>query len=137
MTSFGIRIQHYLDCHHRGEEGNAYHGLIEMDGAALPELVAAYRATSDPRLRVLLLKVLWEGRQPSVIPLLEEALGDAEPTVWKTALDGLVTLASPASIAAMRLAGERRLSATGDPDNFGHWLQEAIAQAEDAASKDR
>jgi len=136
-VSFKARIEHHLEQFRRGDEGNAFHGLLELGDAvsALPELIAQYRAASDLRLRTFLLEVIWEQRSPAAIPLLAEALSDPDPQVWRVALDGLVTLASPASIAALRQAAERCQSGQANRDHFRQWLEEAITQAEEAISK--
>jgi hypothetical protein len=104
--------------------------LIQHESEAIAELESAFRAATDTRLRVFLLQVIWQHRHQSVIPLLAEALLDCEPQVWKESLDGLVTLASPASIDAMRSARTRQFTKPQEAEEFRLWLEEAIQQAE-------
>jgi len=119
-----------MDQYRRGEVDQAYHSLLELDHAALPELIAAFRAATNVGLRVFLLGVTWQHRQPSVIPLLAEALADSEPRVWREALAGLVALASPAALEALRAARGRQFPKRRDSEEFHRWLEEAIGQAE-------
>lgn len=110
MASFAPQIAWYLERHREGDGSTAFHGLIQLDSAALPELVSEYHAAVDTRLRVFLLEVIWQHRQQSVVPVLAAALFDPEPQVWKEALDGLVALASPSSVEALRAARTRKFS---------------------------
>lgn len=132
MPTFAPEIAYYLERYREGDDENAFHSLVELDHQVLPELLAEFRAATDPRLRVFLLGVIWQHRQPSVIPFLGEALLDSEPRVWREALDGLVALASPASLEALRAARTRHFSERRDTEEFRNWLEEAIEQTETA-----
>jgi len=101
-----------------------------MDQDALPELIAVFSAERDAQVRAFIVEVVWQHRQQSTIPFLGEALHDSEPTVWRQALDGLVSLASPAALEVLRSARTRRFPNPRDTAEFRHWLQEAIVQAE-------
>jgi hypothetical protein len=50
--------------------------------------------------------------------------------VWKQALDGLVTLASPQALEVLKAAKTRQFSQQKDTEEFHRWLDEAIEQAE-------
>ncbi len=130
MPTFAPQIAYYLERYHEGDIDNAFHSLVELDHEALPELASEFRAATDTRLRVFLLGVIWQHRQQSVIPLLSEALLDSEPRVWKEALDGLVTLASRASIQALGAARTRQFANPRDAEEFRSCLEDAIQQAE-------
>lgn len=80
-----------------GAVEEAFHGLRERGEDALAAVIAAHRA---------------------------KALRDPAPPVWKRALDGLVALASAASIEALGAA----LDEKSDPDRRA-WIEEAIDQA--------
>ena len=125
MNPLDERVRHFLALFHQGRRDDAFHWFLELAPAGLPALEAAFCASRDPALRAFLLHVIWQHRQPSAIPLLGEALMDPEPRVWREALDGLVTLASPAAIAALRAAKARRNEA-----DFQPWVDEALAQAD-------
>jgi len=101
-----------------------------MDHAVLPELMAVFRAERDVQVRAFLVEVTWQHRQPSAVSFLGEALLDPEPVVWKEALDGLVTLASPAALEVLRSARIRQFPDPRSAEEFRGWLEEAIAQAE-------
>ncbi len=125
MSPFAEQIRLHLAMFRQGDQDKAFHGLLEMDHAGLADLETTYRATPDREARRFLLRVIWQHRQPSILPLLAEALLDPEPRVWREALDGLVTFADPASVAALRAAQERRRD-----EEFQKWVNEAIEQAE-------
>lgn len=130
MPAFATQIAYYLERYHKGDADSAFYGLLELDQESLPELVHEFRAATDIRLRVFLLGVIWQHRQQSVVPVLAEALLDSEPQVWREALDGLVALASPASLEALYAARTRHFTRQQDSEEFRCWLEEAIEQAE-------
>lgn len=125
MSLFEEAVSHYIERYHAGRAEEAFHGLLELDHAVLPDLEAVYRSSKDPDLCSFLLEVIWQHRQGSVIPLLGEALLDAHTRIWRQALDGLVALGSPAAVAALRAARGHR-----DEEEFHRWVDEAIAQAD-------
>jgi len=128
QQNLGIPIAYYLERYHRGEGETAFHCLLEMSDAVLPALMTEYHQTGDIPFRVFLLNVIWQNRQPSVVPFLEKALWDPEPEVWKEALDGLVALASPASLKV--LLGARTMNVLDRPGGteWVEWIDEAIEQ---------
>ncbi len=130
VMAFAPQIAYYLDRYRRGDVADAYHCLLELGDEALPELSAEFRAATDNQLREFLLGVIWQHRQQSVIPLVAEALLDSDPRVWREALDGLVALASPASLEALRAARGRQSPKQHDTEEFSRWLEEAIEQVE-------
>jgi hypothetical protein len=135
MASFAPQIAWYLDRYHEGDGSTAFHGLIQLPADALPELASAFRGASDTRLRAFLLQVIWQIRHESAVPVLSEALHDREPLVWKEAIDGLVVLASPASLNALRSARSRQCATPRETAEYREWLEEAIDQAEAAAQQ--
>src|SRR3954447_19411695 len=109
MQRFAPQIAYYLEMFRSGDADNAFHGLLEIDRDILPELMEVFRSERDIRVRELLVEVIWEYRERSVIPFLGEALSDIEPRIWRQALNGLVTLASPAALDVLRAARTRQL----------------------------
>jgi len=130
MHSFASHIENYLDLFRKGETDSAFHGLLEISREILPELMTIFRSERDARMRELLVEVIWEYREPSAIPFLGEALLDPDPGVWRQALNGLVTLASPAALDALRSARTRKFPRQRDAEEFYRWLEEAIIQVE-------
>jgi len=133
MQRFASEIEYYLEMFRRGNADNAFHGLLELDQDVLPELMEVFRATRKARIREMLVNVIWEYREKSVIPFLGEALRDSEPRVWRQGLDGLVTLASPEALDVLRAARTYEFSTKRDTERFRRWLEEAIEQAESKA----
>lgn len=128
MSKYADMIAHYLSEFEEGGEENAFHCLIEMSHDALPELEKAYHASKKSGHRVFLLNVIWEYRQQSTISILCTALYDQEPEIWRTAMDGLVALASQSSLRALESARTRQFTNSRDQQCFQQWLEEAIEQ---------
>ncbi len=82
-----------LERYRLGFVDEAFHGLLELEPVALPELVEVYRAETNISTRRFLLNVLWQHRNPAVTPILAEALSDRESEIWQEAMDGLVAIA--------------------------------------------
>ncbi len=125
MNPVAAQVRYYLELFRQGRRDDALHGLLEMDDAGLADLETAFRTCTDGGARGFLIHVIWQHRQPSIISLLGEAVMDSDPRVWREALDGLVTLSSPASVEALRAAKKRRRG-----EDFQQWVNEAIEQAE-------
>lgn len=120
-------VDDYIERARSGDHEGAFHGLRELDSDALPALQEAYRCEGDPVVRSLLVEAVWQHRQPSAIGFLADVLGDPTPVVWKQALDGLVTLASPESLRLLRSAADGECDA-----ERRDWIEEAIEQSADA-----
>lgn len=67
----------------------------------------AYRTAPGPLIRALIVHVIWQHRLPASIDFLAAAVDDPHPEVWEQALDGLVTLASPAAKRVLQVAAGR------------------------------
>jgi len=130
MKTTTLQIVEYLQLFRKGDRDGAFFGLLEMDHEVVPQLIAAFRSERDNRVREFLVEVIWQHRQPSAIPFLGEALHDAVAAVWKQALDGLVTLASPAALDVLRAGRTRQFPTERETDEFRRRLDEAIEQAE-------
>jgi hypothetical protein len=115
-------LRDYVDRARSGDADAAFHGLRELDRSTIPTLEAIYRAEADPAVRALIVRVIWEHRDPSAVGFLADALKDPEPEVWKAALDGLVTLGTSDSAAALASARE-----IVDAERRA-WIEEAIGQ---------
>jgi hypothetical protein len=121
-------VDDHIERARSGDHEGAFHGLRELDLDALPAMQEAYRCEEDdPIVRSVLVEAIWQHRQPSVIGFLADVLGDPMPVVWKQALDGLVTLASPETMTVLRSAADREC----DTDRRA-WIEEAIEQSADA-----
>jgi hypothetical protein len=135
MKRFAPQIDYYLEMFRRGDTDEAFHGLLEIDRDILPELMVVFQTERDIGVRELLVEVIWDYRERSVIPFLGEALSDSEPRIWRQALNGLVTLASPAALDVLRTKRIRQFPTQRETDEFRRWLEEAIEQAETATQK--
>ena len=107
---------------------HAYHRLIEADDAIVPILIKAYRTEADPAVRATLVEIIWQHRVPETISFLSEALDDNHPEVWKSALDGFVTLGSPAAIQVLESVRQRIWAGSQAKSDRIAWIDEAIEQ---------
>lgn len=130
MQTFASQIDDYLKRYREGDVDEAFHGLLELDDGCLKDMIEAFWAEADNDVRSFLLLVIRQHRQQSLIPFLGKTLFDSDPRVWQEALDGLVTLASPAAVEALQAARARQFSKAEDTEEFRHWLEEAIEQAD-------
>ena len=130
MEDIKSQIREYLGTFKQGYREKAYFGLIEMNHNIIPDLIDEFRKEKDTQTRAFLVEVIWQHRQQSIIPFLAEVLNDPAHEVWKEAMDGLVALHSPDSVAALRSAKLRKFSRQKDTLQFRKWLEEAIEQAE-------
>jgi hypothetical protein len=118
-------LDYYLNEARNGNRGRAFHGLIGSPCHLLPALEEAYRREADPAIRALIVNAVWQHRQASSVDFLAVAALDPHPEVWKQALDGLVTLASPESRKALELVKSR---VAGEDAVLCAWIEEAIGQ---------
>lgn len=123
-------VAEHLRRFRQGDHDGPFFALLETNHEIIPELVAAFRDEPEGEVRAFLVEVIWQHRQPSAIPILSQALHDADPKVWKQAMDGLVTLASRAALDALRSARNRHFPAPHQTDEFRSWVEEAIEQVE-------
>jgi len=119
---------HYLKELQKGNFESAFFGLLESRFNVLPHLIHAFQSEKNTEVRASLVKIIWEIRKPECIPLLNEALYDSEPSVWKEALNGLVTLASTESLGVLQSALNRSSQNGKNGAVFRKWIEEAIEQ---------
>ena len=121
------RIVYYLSQLREGDGEAAFHSLLELGAAAVPRLVHAFRSEQAPNVRAELVRILWNSRLLTIVPFLKEALADSDPRVWKSALDGLVTIGNTDATRALEesLIG---IAGRGNEEEFSKWVREAIEQ---------
>ena len=122
-------VEHYLlDWDSRAWAGS-YHRLIELGAQVLPELTRRFVDARDVAFRAALVELAGQLRSADALPLFETALQDPSPEVWKQSLDGLVALASPASILLLEEASRRVPPGTTSAMDWESWIREALQQA--------
>lgn len=107
---------------------DAFHSLIEAEDAVVAFLIEAFCAEPEPHRRALLVNIIWEHRLPETVEFLAEALQDAVPAVWKSALDGLVTLGGTSSIGVLRSARDSCQRGGEKEAAKLRWIDEALEQ---------
>jgi len=129
MREFVGLIQHYLREWDSSGWGGAFHSLVEMGPRILPELEDQFETSRNPRFRAALVELARYLHAEEALPLFDSALRDPSPEVWKAALDGLVDLASPASLRLLQEAAEREPPGSTADADWKTWLVEALQQA--------
>ena len=123
-------VSEHLDRFRNGDPDGAFHGLIHREFGLVPPLTQAYLSERAPDVKAFIVEVLWQQRDPAVIPVLGQAFLDADSRVWKEALNGLAALSSPPALDALRAARKRSFPTIDASTEFTVWLEEAIEQAE-------
>jgi HEAT repeat protein len=122
-------VDHYLlEWDSRGW-ASAYHSLIELGPETLPVLERRFAESRNPVFRVAIVELARHFHSADSLPLFAAALRDAAPDVWKGALDGLVDLASPESIALLQEALNQDPPGHTPSTEWVSWLAEALEQA--------
>jgi hypothetical protein len=96
---------------------------LELNAATLAHLVDRFEREREIDVRVFLLEVIWQRRHPAAIAFLGQILRDANKQVWRTALDGLVALASPEALETLRNVRE-----SAQDQEQTAWIDEAVEQ---------
>jgi HEAT repeat protein len=105
---------------------DAWHSLVEVGPDALPYLIEAFHVSSDASAKLGLARVIAEYRSEDALPFFAECLRNAEPDIWKAALDGLVSLGGRATLDILTIARN-----TSTPDRR-EWIAEAVEQIREA-----
>jgi HEAT repeat protein len=129
MREIEALVDHYLREWDSSGWARAYHSLVGLGPPVLPELEKQLAASRDGSFRAALVELAGQLRSEDALPLFEAALRDPAPEVWKAALDGLVVLATPASLLLLEQAGEREPPGRTEPPEWEAWVREALQQA--------
>ena len=132
MRGLATLVDHYLTEWGGSRWASAYHSLIELGPAILPELESRFARSRQPAFRAALVEVARQLRCDEAGPLFQAALRDGAPAVWKEALDGLVALATPLALQLLEEARTGAPAAGVEPAEWEAWLGEAVQQARDA-----
>jgi len=134
MADLHEAFQHFVrELAESGDRADdAYHALLERTPAALPHIHDALRSTLDADVRLRLTQVVAFCGSMEGLPLLSELLEDRDAPIWKTALDGLVTLGElpPARATVLDVLG--RSCARADPIKRS-WIDEAACAIREQA----
>jgi len=122
-------VEHYLREWDSSGWAGAYHSLIELGPRVLPELERQLATSRDTRFRAALVELARQLHAEDALPLFAASLRDPSPEVWKAALDGLVDLASPASLLLLQEAVEREPPGNTTSSDWQAWVREALQQA--------
>jgi hypothetical protein len=120
MSDYREIIRYYLELHRSGRCDDAFHGLIDHGVEMVPGLILAYEDTDRPATKAFLIDVVSYLRSPDAAGFLSHAIRSDEPAVWKSALDGLVSLRAVEDL-------EQVLASVLDEPKRS-WIQEAISQ---------
>lgn len=128
MLNIEEPFDYYLDRLRNGDS-EAIFGLMELGPEALPLIEKAIASVQNSSVRQDLVHVAWQTRVPTSIKILASSMNDPSPAVWKEAIDGLVTLASPEAVDVLRRAREQAPDRpTHGRYSFIEWIDDALQQ---------
>lgn len=120
MPDYRKIISDYVALHDSGSCDDAFHGLIDHGADIVPDLIWAYEDTDRPDTKAFLIAVVSYLRRPDSADFLRHALRRDDPAIWKSALDGLVSLRAAEDL-------EHVLDSVLDEPKRS-WIVEAISQ---------
>jgi HEAT repeat protein len=129
MREIVALVEHYLREWDSSGWAGAYHSLIELGPVVLPELEKRLATSRDARFRAALVELARQLHAEEALPLFETALRDPSPPVWKAGLDGLVDLASAASLLVLQAAADGEPPGRTSASEWEAWVREALQQA--------
>jgi hypothetical protein len=106
---------------------DASYSLLELGPVALPHLAEAFRLAGDYRVRLRLAEVVCHLRSIDALPFLRELLDNRDPTMWKTALDGLVMIGDDLTGQTHVLEVLAAAREVADAEKRS-WIDEAVGQ---------
>lgn len=125
-------VEFYLEKLRSGDFEVAFHAFGDVGHSVVPMLIDAFRQETKTAIRAELVDIIWNHhRRPETVVFLAEALGDRDSKVWKSALDGLVAMASPVALEVLKTALSRQLPSRKHTDQFHEWVKEAITQVQE------
>jgi HEAT repeat protein len=93
MSDTEKMVQHYIaKLDDSNDDDDAFHRLLELGPSVLPSIREAFRASSSRAVRHRLAEIVRHARSAEALPFLSDLLDDDNAEIWKTALDGLVSL---------------------------------------------
>lgn len=105
--------------------------LIQAGDAVVPLLITRFRQAKRAELRREVIEVLYElapHARPELLSFLLELVTDADPYVWRRALDGLVSANEKSVIPALEA------HAVSADDERASWIREAAGQIADGVA---
>ena len=133
MDDSKVYVAHYVKRLVGPDSEDAYHSLIEAGEVIVPHLIEAFRVETNPTVRSILVEIVGQYRLSETAEFLAEALTDSISEVWKSALDGLVTLGGSLAIQMLKSA-KQHFQANGQTKAIQvEWINEAIQQVEDCS----
>lgn len=123
-------VGYYLSKLKNGDFDCAFQGLIDVGDSVIPHLINAFHLETDPSIRAELVRIVWQYRRQESLAFLGEALRDPHPNVWKSALDGLVTIGTKSALKTLLAGLTRSFQNKQEADIFKKWVDEAIEQVQ-------
>jgi hypothetical protein len=136
LDSTNDYVEFYLAKLRNGDFDSAFHSLTEAGHSVIPKLIDAFYKETAPDVRAELVKIIWNHRRPETASFFGEALRDSSPEVWKSALDGLTTLATSGALEVLKAAVIRPFTSKKEADYFRKWIKEGIEQVEQQMAND-
>lgn len=104
---------------------NAYHSLLEFEGDITSFLMIMYDQENDTAVKAQLIEIIYQRQQDSeVLRFLAQAVKQNAPTVWKTAIDGIVSIGGNEALTQLMVVQQECAAESLKTE----WIIEAINQ---------
>lgn len=112
---------------HKDSNENAYHNLLELKGTGIVHLlIKAYHQENDIDIKAQLIEIAWNShKNTETLEFLMQVVRNENPIIWKTALDGLVSIGGNETLRSLKT-----LKIECEADHIkSQWIVEAINQS--------
>jgi TPR repeat protein len=133
MMTIGESVELYVHSLSGANAEDAWHALVELGPSALPHVIAAFDAASHLDTQVSLVRVIAEYRTAEGVPFLAGLLSHDEASIWKSAIDALVTAGCRAAVEALLAA--RAAAPQAQRERIDEAIPQAIASLTEAAER--
>jgi hypothetical protein len=128
MSDTQKMVQHYIAKLGDSNDDDAFHRLLELGPSVLPSIREGFRASSSRAVRHRLAEIVRHARSAEALPFLSDLLDDDEAEIWKTALDGLVSLGWEQANARPQVLDILRAKREVVQSEQREWIDEAMDQ---------
>jgi hypothetical protein len=125
-------VLYYWEQLRKGNFEDAYHSLIELDDSYLPELIDCFYQEKNAHIQAILLEAIWQHRSATTLGYLKSLLTNANPDIWKLALDGIIAINNSQGLKI--LEDEKVRLQTLDSKTVSErleWVEESYNQLQD------
>jgi hypothetical protein len=125
-------ISRYIDELLSNKTEDSFFALLEISDIHIPILIEKYRLQSDATTQAFLVEVIWNHRMPTTLNFLIEALRHNDEQVWKSALDGIVSIGGTQALELLNNEMQDNKKSIALVPFRQEWIREAIDQIKES-----